>query len=235
MPQAAVAGDQAPTGGVLRGAFDAKFIGLTLLTVLARHEKDLPADLRDALDAALRLAAEGSHRREVDPAYTNIALLKTLLLVRLGAEMEAGLRRDITRYYHPGLRNLCGPFDRAYGMDMTRHVAGLGQWLYYLMGRDRAPFPDPRVLPAGHRALGRRHGRGRLDQAAQHHAHGRRSRPRPPARVERRLRHRRPPVRLARARPRPRRLPLPERPLGTAAPDRARRHRHGRSRRSPPR
>ena len=37
--------------------------------------------------------------------------------------------RDINRWYHPGLRNLCGPYSRAYGMDMTAHVALLGLWL----------------------------------------------------------------------------------------------------------
>jgi len=52
-----------------------------------------------------------------------------------GRAIEDDLWRDIARWYHPGLRNLCGPYSRAYGMDMTRYVALLGMWL-----------PDP-VLP----------------------------------------------------------------------------------------
>ena len=45
------------------------------------------------------------------------------------APIESALWRDLARWYHPGLRNLCGPYSRAYGMDMTQYVALLGMWL----------------------------------------------------------------------------------------------------------
>ncbi len=61
----------------------------------------------------------------------------------LGAEMEALLWTDIARYYHAGLRNLAGPFDRSYGMDMRRYAAVVGMWLWLAVGRDAAPFPWP--------------------------------------------------------------------------------------------
>ncbi len=60
----------------------------------------------------------------------------------MGAEMEAVLWRDIARFYHAGLRNLVGPYDRAYGMDMRRYVALLGEWIWLITGREKAPFPD---------------------------------------------------------------------------------------------
>jgi hypothetical protein len=63
------------------------------------------------------------------------------LLRRLGAEMEAALWNDIARFYHAGLRNLCGPFDRSYGMDMRRYVAVLGEWIWLITGQAQAPFP----------------------------------------------------------------------------------------------
>jgi hypothetical protein len=66
----------------------------------------------------------------------------TPLLRQLGAEMEALLWTDIARFYHAGLHNLCGPFDRSYGMDMRRYVALLGEWIWLLTGRDQAPFPS---------------------------------------------------------------------------------------------
>jgi hypothetical protein len=53
-----------------------------------------------------------------------------------GEHLWTSLWDDILRWWHPGLRNLCGPYSRAYGMDMTRYVALLGLWL-----------PDP-VLPS---------------------------------------------------------------------------------------
>ncbi len=71
------------------------------------------------------------------------------LLRRLGAEMEGLLWIDISRYYHAGLRNLCGPFDRAYGMDMTRYAAVVGEWIWLVTGQEQAPFPDIE-LPFAH-------------------------------------------------------------------------------------
>ena len=63
-------------------------------------------------------------------------------LRELGAHMEAALWRDIATFYHPGLRNLCGPFMRAYGMDMTRYASLLGLCIWGVVGREAAPFPD---------------------------------------------------------------------------------------------
>jgi hypothetical protein len=64
------------------------------------------------------------------------------LLRQLGAEMEALLWMDVARFYHAGLGNLCGPFDRSYGMDMRRYVALLGEWIWLITGRHQAPFPS---------------------------------------------------------------------------------------------
>jgi len=67
----------------------------------------------------------------------------TETLAELGAELEQGLWRDIARFYHAGMLNLCGPYDRAYGMDMTEYATPLGLWMWAGIGRDKAPFPDP--------------------------------------------------------------------------------------------
>ena len=64
------------------------------------------------------------------------------LLQQMGAEMEEVLWRDIARFYHAGLRNVAGPYDRAYGMDMCGYVALLGEWIWLVTGREGAPFPD---------------------------------------------------------------------------------------------
>ncbi len=60
-----------------------------------------------------------------------------------GEEVEAALWRDIGRWYHAGLRNLCGPYARAYGMDMTGYAALLGLWIWDGLGAEVAPFPSP--------------------------------------------------------------------------------------------
>src|SRR4051812_9234062 len=59
----------------------------------------------------------------------------------LGAELEASLWRGTGEFYHAGLRNLCGPFDRSYGMDMRQYVALTGLWPRMALRGDVAPFP----------------------------------------------------------------------------------------------
>lgn len=66
-----------------------------------------------------------------------------------GADMEAGLWRDVGRFYHAGLGNLCGPFDRAYGLDMRRYVSLIGVWMAMVLPPAVAPLPDP-AGPMGH-------------------------------------------------------------------------------------
>jgi hypothetical protein len=67
-------------------------------------------------------------------------------LQTLGVAVEADLWRDIARYYHAGLRNGCGPYDRSYGMDMRRYAALTGLWIWAAIGGADAPFPDPSQL-----------------------------------------------------------------------------------------
>lgn len=62
-------------------------------------------------------------------------------LAQMGAAMEAALWRDVARYYHAGLRNICGPFTRSYGMDMPHYGALLGLSIWLGVGRGHAPFP----------------------------------------------------------------------------------------------
>jgi hypothetical protein len=62
-----------------------------------------------------------------------LALWRTLpptpRLAAWGERLWNALWTDIARWWHPGLRNLCGPYSRAYGMDMSNYLALLGLWL----------------------------------------------------------------------------------------------------------
>lgn len=63
-------------------------------------------------------------------------------MARMGKEMEEGLWRDLARHYHAGLHNLCGPFDRSYGMDMNKYLAKVS--IAIALALDRSdPLPDP--------------------------------------------------------------------------------------------
>ncbi len=64
------------------------------------------------------------------------------LLRQLGAEMEAGLWQDIALMYHAGMKNMAGPYDRSYGMDMQQYATTIGMWIWIAVGREAAPFPD---------------------------------------------------------------------------------------------
>ncbi|RUS28930.1 hypothetical protein BC938DRAFT_481265 [Jimgerdemannia flammicorona] len=63
-------------------------------------------------------------------------------LVKLGDEILDGLWSDIGEFYHPGLRNFVGPYDRSYGVDMLTYQAIVGQWIWLAVGREFAPIPD---------------------------------------------------------------------------------------------
>ena len=65
----------------------------------------------------------------------------------LGSEMEAGLWRAIADFYNANLRNVSGPYDRAYGMDMQSYVSVVGICLRTVLDEDQSPLPkfDPPV------------------------------------------------------------------------------------------
>jgi hypothetical protein len=64
------------------------------------------------------------------------------LLAQLGEEMETLLWRDLAQFYHADLRNLAGPYDRSYGMDMRHYISVIGIWIRLAIDTTDAPFPD---------------------------------------------------------------------------------------------
>jgi len=65
----------------------------------------------------------------------------TARMQAMGGEMEAGLWRDIANLYQPELRNISGPYDRAYGMDMESYVSVDGVWMRSALDAKSAPLP----------------------------------------------------------------------------------------------
>jgi hypothetical protein len=59
----------------------------------------------------------------------------------MGEKMEAALWRDLAAHYNANLKNLAGPFDRAYGMDMQSYVSVVGVALRLQLGEGLAPIP----------------------------------------------------------------------------------------------
>ena len=71
-------------------------------------------------------------------------------LRQLGASMEATLWTDIADFYSPTLRNIAGPYDRSYGMDMESYIAVTGVWLRTVLPAATAPLPNPITLDTAH-------------------------------------------------------------------------------------
>ena len=67
-----------------------------------------------------------------------------------GAEMEAGLWRTTADFYNANLRNISGPYDRSYGMDMQSYVSVTGMWLRTVLDADHAPLTGFDHPPVDH-------------------------------------------------------------------------------------
>jgi hypothetical protein len=69
----------------------------------------------------------------------------------MGTKMEAALWRDLAAHYNANLKNVSGPFDRAYGMDMQNYVSVVGVALRLQLGESLAPIPkiEPQVDHGG--------------------------------------------------------------------------------------
>lgn len=62
-------------------------------------------------------------------------------LNELGNRISSSLWQDMARFYHPMMKNFCGPWSRSYGMDMQQYVAAAGLWIWSTVGEQHAPFP----------------------------------------------------------------------------------------------
>ncbi len=68
----------------------------------------------------------------------------------IGSEMEAGLWRATADLYSANLRNISGPYDRSYGMDMQSYVSVAGLWLRTVLDADKAPLTGFNHPPVDH-------------------------------------------------------------------------------------
>jgi hypothetical protein len=66
----------------------------------------------------------------------------TAKMQEMGRVMESALWSDISEFYQPSLRNIAGPYDRAYGMDMSVYVTPTGVWMRTLLDGVHAPLPS---------------------------------------------------------------------------------------------
>jgi hypothetical protein len=68
----------------------------------------------------------------------------------MGRDMEDGLWRASADLYNANLRNISGPYDRAYGMDMQSYVSIMGLWMRMFVPADKAPLVGLDTPPVDH-------------------------------------------------------------------------------------
>jgi len=124
------------------------------LTTEAGHRLGRDEWIADGEDRGRRVVALfdrfGAFDEYNSPTYYGIDLKalglwrghsSSAVLTALGTRVERALWLDAADWYHPGLRNMAGPYTRAYGMDMEHYVAAWSPWIWAALGREHAPLP----------------------------------------------------------------------------------------------
>ncbi|KAK8123026.1 hypothetical protein PG984_011696 [Apiospora sp. TS-2023a] len=89
--------------------------------------------------------------------YTGVSLFGLLLWAKylpadsVMSEYGPKMLRDtwsaVAQLWHPGMKNMAGPWDRAYGYDMNRYVSLMGLWMWTLIGKEQSSLiKKPQVM-----------------------------------------------------------------------------------------
>jgi hypothetical protein len=119
---------------------------------IAHHEEWIEQGIDKAKAITTQFNQHNTFSEYNSPTYYGVNLLGLSLwreLARspeirtMGKQVEADFWRDIGQFYHAGLKNMCGPYSRAYGMDMKKYPAILGLPIAMALPQpDMAPLPD---------------------------------------------------------------------------------------------
>lgn len=80
--------------------------------------------------------------------YTGVSIFGLLLwckylpadsaMAEYGPKMLRDTWSAVAQLWHPGMKNMAGPWDRAYGYDMNRYVSLMGLWMWTLVGKEQS-------------------------------------------------------------------------------------------------
>ncbi|KAK7915094.1 hypothetical protein PG985_012797, partial [Apiospora marii] len=80
--------------------------------------------------------------------YTGVSLFGLLLwckylpadsaMSEYGPQMLRDTWSAVAQLWHPEMKNMAGPWDRAYGYDMNRYVSLMGLWMWTLIGKENS-------------------------------------------------------------------------------------------------
>ncbi|KAK7408685.1 hypothetical protein QQX98_009153 [Neonectria punicea] len=74
-------------------------------------------------------------------------LPKDSVVTKNGPRMIKYTWEAVSELWHPGLKNMAGPWDRSYGYDMNRYLSLMALWFWPLIGKDQAGLiSKPQVM-----------------------------------------------------------------------------------------
>lgn len=65
-------------------------------------------------------------------------LPESSIMNQYGAKMLQHTWESVSQLWHPGLKNMSGPWDRAYGFDMNKYLSLMALWLWIVIGKDKS-------------------------------------------------------------------------------------------------
>jgi len=63
-------------------------------------------------------------------------LPKDSVMTKNGPRMVERTWDAVSQLWHPGMKNIAGPWDRAYGYDMNRYLSLMALWFWTLTGKE---------------------------------------------------------------------------------------------------
>ncbi|KAL0943340.1 uncharacterized protein CTRU02_201226 [Colletotrichum truncatum] len=89
--------------------------------------------------------------------YTGVSLFGLILwckylpedsvMTKKGPQMLIDTWKSVAQLWHPGMKNMAGPWDRAYGYDMNRYVSLMALWFWTLIGKENSSMiAAPQVM-----------------------------------------------------------------------------------------
>lgn len=146
-------------GGIIRSSTDwsplntnIKSMHIFMIDYFGRRQ-NRPEWCAYALDMAERMYAEYMKLHAAEeynsPTYCGVDLStfgfwrrygSCERLKELGTALELGIWEDMLDFYNPAMRNFCGPYSRAYELEMGIHTA-FPTLFYILLGEGSFPYP----------------------------------------------------------------------------------------------
>jgi hypothetical protein len=69
------------------------------------------------------------------------------VMAQYGPKMLGATWDAVAQLWHPGMKNMAGPWDRAYGYDMNKYVSLMALWFWTLLGKEKSSLiAKPQVM-----------------------------------------------------------------------------------------